>query len=447
MYGKKGWYSAKYDSTKQSEVMGKKNGMLKYKTSIRFEMLLAERIVITDAQWYDGLFFAEMTAQNNGEEFNEFIKFLLEGVNCGDKNLLPLTIRRRDKYPTMFRNSFWFSSIQNPNLQEFIFHIWDENEDNKTEVLKTLDSYLNYLEDKLNEKQELELIKDFEKFKIRIKTLDSVDERLFIPWGTEKYMSDYIKEAKPRLEEILSKLNLEYIEKQVNIIEEEINKASPSRSKINDSINEIKRIKKQDTLCEQFMHEFDNSYNCAIALQHECEYYDLYDAILSKKYNEGSVKSFDLNSYEFPAPVLEYLGVMTWEEFGKVYYDENIMEKRKQWLSDFDSGVVETTRRSFSEYVNCIIRKANEIGIWLTNESVFYKASGTLRFIDGQDMGKMVGGAASDNFIESNEICFYLGGKLSDKQKNQIIRYGSTEEVDKWFDTVFAPIESIMIEK
>ena len=67
--------NGKYDSTKQRAVLLQGNRWLNYRrytTTMRLEMLLTGGVLVTDAQFYDGLYFSWM-ARNN--EIADFIKF------------------------------------------------------------------------------------------------------------------------------------------------------------------------------------------------------------------------------------------------------------------------------------------------------------------------------------------------------------------------------------
>lgn len=440
---KKGWYSGKYDSTKQCQVIkASKNGMLQYKASIRFEMLLADMLVVTDAQWYDGAFFAGM-ALSPDNEFNDFMDFVKRGF---ESSSVPFTIRRRDNYMSMFKKRFSFSSIMNEELQEFILNIWDGNESRKEEVGGDLSTFLDFICQELKKKGKNSLLGDFYKFGAGIEKLDHIDEKLFVPWGTTDYIPEKIKEVRPELQEQLeNKGKDEECISIINKLKEEINKLYPNRSTIKKMAGQLGKRNKDNQFEERFMHVFDNAYNGAIAQQHHCRYYDLYDAVSNVKYDEATQSSVFLDTQEFPKEFIEYLGALSWSEFGEIYYDEAVKKKRIQWLSDFDTQEAEKAKKSFYEYLECIMKKMKDVNVWLIKNSIFYRPTGTTRFLLTADkVSKMVGGASSDTRLDSDEICLFFGGKLDNLEKNKIVRYASTDDVTSLFDTVFAPIESLI---
>lgn len=450
MSTKKGWYSGKYDSTKQHQVIYKNNdGMLKYKTSIRFEMLLSDMLVITDAQWYDGTFFAKMVTESENE-FDDFMNFILKGL---DRDCAPLAIRRRTQYMDMFKKPFLFSSITNPELRNFILNIWNGNEDKKEEKCCNLPTYLSFIKDELTEKiskTDSFIWDDFYNFQTGIRKLDSVDERLFIPWGNKSYIPQEMELAKPKLLKLLtekSELN-SHITSVIQKIRQELEKDYPNRSKIKKKINSIQESTSDTDFAERFMHIFDTHYNLAIAEQHDCKYYDLYDAITIASSDKANQKSIYLDNQKFPNKVIEYLGRITWSEFGNIFYDDRVTEKRKKWLSDFDSQNAEIAQQSFLAYLDCIMKKMEPLKIWLIDNSIFYRAAGTKRFfITGDEVGRMVGGAGSDTMTDSDEICLFFGNDFNNIAKDKIIRYSSTDDTKDLFDTVFAPIESFINSK
>ena len=454
----KGWYSGKYDSTKQKQTITEtdiETGFLKYRTSIRFEMLLAGSIVITDSQWYDGVIFSYMTEKGNGE-FEAFMNFISDGF---EKNSVPLVIRRRKNYMDMFKKPFLFSSIMNIKLQRFILNIWNgyECEEDKKQAQEEkchdLCSFLDFIEQELKDSHDdSSILDEFYRFRTGIEKLDAIDERLFIPWGEKAYIPEEMNAIKPQLLELIEKYKNSIFSSSydiINTIEKALDASFPNRSKIKDSIKALADNLGNTELEEKFMHKFDNSYNYAIAKQHDCRYYDLYDAISNTKYDKNKEESLFLDTQYLPQEVLHYLGELTWPEFGELYYDDELISKRIKWLDDFDRQDVEITKKSFYDYLDCIMKKIKGLNTWIINDSVFYRTKGTKRFVNViiNELGKMIGGASSDYIIDSDEICLFFGSSFNDSEKDKIVRYASTDDETKLFDTVFAPIEKAINNK
>ena len=106
-------------------------------------------------------------------------------------------------------------------------------------------------------------------------------------------------------------------------------------------------------------------FQFGIAKQHDCKYYDLYDAISNVKYHTESGKSVTVDEQKFHQKIVEYLGLMNWKQFAKLFYDEEIVQMRNEWLAAFDSGNVEEAQKAFLAYLNCIVHKSEALGILL----------------------------------------------------------------------------------
>lgn len=83
--------------------------------------------------------------------------------------------------------------------------------------------------------------------------------------------------------------------------------------------------------------------------------------------------------------------------------------------------------------------------IWLAEKSVFYRPSGTKRFVnvDIDDTGYMVAGSGVEDQVKgSDSIHLFFAGDVSKAEKDTILRYASTDTVNDFLDTVIAPIEA-----
>lgn len=442
----KGWYSGKYDSTKQQQVMSSVSGILKYKTSIRFEMLLSGMVVITDAQWYDGAFFANM-ATNDDNEFDDFVSFLQDGFS---HESAPLVIRRRNDYMSMFKKPFLFSSITNSDLRDFVLKIWDNNENKKEEKCCDMRTFLEFIWEELSNskfKSDSYVLSAFNKFRNGIEKLDEVDERLFTPWGKTEFITKNINEIKDKLIEMLNDINAsdEQAAFYIDEIKNELDKSYPNRSQLKSDLTKLCDAFCCDSFGEKFMHIFDDAYNRAIAQQHNCRYYDLYDAAANSAYNKETDSSTYLDTQQFPNEIIDCLGKISWLEFGEIFYDELVTKKRKTWLEAFDNQNIDYAKKSFCDYLDCIMKKITGLNIWLFNNSIFYRRTGTKRFLITIDtINRMVSGASSDSMIDSDEICLFFNGGFKDIEERTIVRYASTNDANNLFGTVFAPIEAVI---
>ncbi len=438
-----GWYSAKYDSTKQRKVMtGDEDSRDKYITSIRFEMLLAGKIVITDAQWYDGMFFWDM-AVNRWDEFEEFKAFINEGVL---KNAAPLEIRRRKNICIFFMKELWSSVISEPKLRAFVYDLFVKfppkvEYDDFIKMLKYMENIVDTNAPKLS--------KAFSTYKMGVKKLHEINIPIFKPWG-KPFIPEFMKKIQPELLEMLKKIKrnkaiFNEVKYSVALIEDEILKEFPKRSIIVSELKTISDCVGNYDFENTFMHIFDHNYNLAIARQHGCKYYDLCDALSGTKFDKNTMESDFVDEQEFHSDIVEYLSSMTWSEFGEVFYDAQVVKIRNEWLTAFDGTNVKKTKKVFLKYLDCIVKKIEGLGIQMIDKSIFYKPHSTKRFFF-HGCSKMVGGAASDYHIDSEGICLFFGGDLRNLKDEQLVRYATTQEYDRTFDTVFAPIEKVIAE-
>lgn len=446
----KGWYSGKYDSVRQKKAICEgeiKAGVVKYQTSLRMEMLLYGLVVITDVQWYDGLFFAYMARENKGE-FKNFIKFILEGFG---KNAVPFAVRRRKSYMEMFKKPFFFSSIINEELQKFIYNIYNGKQEKTEEICSSMGSFLDFIEKELKTNGNKTLLEDFKQFRSGIELLDAIDEKIFIPWeeGNKAYISEGMKAAEPELLDLLEKYAQSgsfSTKKYIDDIKEELKKEFPNRSTIKSKVKSLAGNLDNSQLEEKFMHIFDHYYNSAIAKQHNCKYFDFYEAVSDCKFNNENRESVFMDTQSFPKEVICYLGKMSWLEFGSLFYNDEIIAKRNKWLAEFDRQNAKEAKKSFYDYLDCIMKKMQKSDLWLFNNSIFYRTKGTKRFanitIDEADRG--IGSAASDVSPGLDEICLFFEENLDDIGKDKIVRYASTDDMMIFFDTVFAPIENLI---
>ena len=432
-----GLYSCRYDSTKQrSLILANSENYKKYTISMRLEMLLAGTIVITDAQWYDGLYFSRMI--QNGE-FDDFIGFISKEINVGQP---PLQIRRRNSVFDMFKKPFWFSSIENEELQSFLYglystDIFDKYNDKNINESLDFDKYFNLLEDETNKRKEN--IKDsFEMFRNRFSLLHKqTPEKLFVKWGEHSYIPEYMLMARNELYDLLNKNNVENNYSKIDRIKKLIEDKS-SRSEVLSNINELIKMPKINDVnfAEYFMSVFDSYYNLAIAKQHSCKFFDVYDYHNIKCKDDVQL---EIDKENFPQVLFKYLGNLNWKKFGEIYYNQDIKDKRDELLKAFESKNHHSIKMNRSEYINLIMQKIYEIEPSIINDYIFYNSSGTKRFINID---------ASKTMCDSKNFCFYynLDNVIENMETNQHVRYANNDEEIEIFDTIIVPIECIEYE-
>lgn len=150
-----GLLSGKYDSTKQRAVLlqgDRLRNYRRYNATIRMEMLIAGGIIVTDAQFYDGLYFAWMTDDRN--QFTEFINCVSNFYNKEKRKIFKIMQREIDynKLSTkMFCKQFYFSSLESKELANFVNEIGEDYTislpDDSKETQNVISDTQNYIEE------------------------------------------------------------------------------------------------------------------------------------------------------------------------------------------------------------------------------------------------------------------------------------------------------------
>lgn len=154
--GLNGLLSGKYDSTKQRAVLlngDRQRNYQSYTLTMRMELLLTGHLVLTDAQFFDGLYFHWLA--KNADEFRAFKKFLVsfDESFCGICPPFSISVKCRPQSEDtkqaltpdidevavkMYCKQFQFSSIEEDNLANAVFdmssdyeeriHIWGKDD-------------------------------------------------------------------------------------------------------------------------------------------------------------------------------------------------------------------------------------------------------------------------------------------------------------------------------
>lgn len=444
-----GWYSAKYDSTKQRLVMTHgESGIKSYITSIRFELLLAGKVILTDSQWYDGLYFVDMALKSKTDKtFEDFLNFVRIGIEHGNS---PVEVKRRTNIEHIFNKAFIYSSICDAELASFLEEEFGNNPIDRTRY-STLEEFFVCAEKVVITKRS-DLLDSFLIFKEGVLILHTSEPRIFVDWNKyADFCTEFGKVCGNLIEMLNNNITVSMLGKSqkeaIAEIENQLRAVMPNRSIVTEKLDVLEKLMRDSgEFKKKFLHIFDNTYNYAIAKQHDCKYYDLYDAISNVKYHTENGKSVTVDEQKFHQKIVEYLGLMSWTQFGELFYDEEIVQMRNEWLAAFDSGNVEEAQKTFLAYLNCIVHKSEELGILLIENSIFYRRSGTKRFYFFEAPTKMVGGAGTEEHTEADSVCLFFGGGENKLNDNQIVRYATTEDFKETFDTVFAPIEKVIIE-
>lgn len=201
-----GLLSGKYDSTKQRAVLlngDRRCNFKSYTATMRMELLLTGQIILTDAQFFDGLYFHWLA--DDSDEFDAFKKLMVSFRRSfnGEKPLFSIAIKNR--YPKegagnwpqdgrvdldwiatkMYCKPFQFSSIEEDGLAQAVFELSQDygiqnpsgSVENKIhEAETTLDGYIDAMQTRFSMlyNKDSSLAKNWEKYSRKLRTMYSI---------------------------------------------------------------------------------------------------------------------------------------------------------------------------------------------------------------------------------------------------------------------------------
>lgn len=348
-----------------------------YTGILRWQMLTVGSVVLTDAMWYDSIFFRKLVEADNAESFEEagkssfkaLCRFVEYNVQKSDnrQKISPLMVRVRPRHiSNMFFKAFYFSSVSDYQLRDVLLKAGkkiagitesekalekgakEDSIDQAMCVYKKLLKYAcknsagendkifseNSLDDGVacdlfenegkDSDQWIEIKKFYEYIKYLGKSLFQIDRNLsYIKGNWPKGVNltkDPLKEAFSKVKEDFEK---RYCFKDKNGIHAPQNK---NLKKIWEELNSdkprrskiesnLEEIKNdwREPVIKEFYDVFEEEYNRAIAEMQQLEYLDCRQ-ILER---ELFLKKYDKSSVACSA--IEFLGSMSWEEFQKLY--------------------------------------------------------------------------------------------------------------------------------
>ena len=437
------YFSGKYDSIKQKATFRSINGAkdeaweslyLYYTAILRMEMLFTGKIVIPDAFWYDGAYFASIFM--NRAEFRGFQEFL---------KVYPLVeVRRRPMYvKTMLAKSFEFSSlIQSPSMEgSFAQSVYlfgsdlgkafeNSSEDiSMSQYTQRLASYVkaknsvcldqcNEFIDRLNgldravgvqfcEWENTNSVpKMFDESSIYKNTSHDISNRDALIGLMNTYASDY-----PELNELKALFSQGM----------GLKGKSPNRTCI---INVIRKIKdtvlSEDLRFQEVYERFNLVYHMGIAKQHGCELLDLMDDrnAIDNLHNQGIHR---IREEAIPKDLLVNIAGCSWSEFHRVFSKPDFLAKRYTWLESLRIARNSQTTDNINHAEEALLRFADHIIKSFPDLlNAVYRSS---IFYDRNNGDVYVSCGSNEYEIFGNDICIAIS--KSDKV-SRIVRFCST---------------------
>lgn len=441
------WYSGKYDSMKQRRVLDEERDENKlyfhYIRSLRMEMLLCGTVVVTDSQWYDGTFFTKLTDRET--EFYH-LKVLLNDQALKEKIQVPLLqVKRRNNYiAKIFGRDFVFSSLPGDTTTKgSLSQLATEFGKDHGELIQANPTFGFYFTELKKTVEDTGMQVSVDEFEAHTRWLDEMPQDVYSTWddikGIPIAFNWKLKSGKTRRELLKEKFldKWERGAKQGDKITLRTNAQNlwkllqneyPDRGSIKTLVDHSKDIGKRwhADAFDKFMNEFNVIYNRGLAVQHQCDLYDIADI------SENLVKSrnIDIVPARFPQKAFMQVGDMTWQDFGELLRNDAIIERRRKWLREYALSLRTTTpdakKRAEESLDNLMLILKNEFPNYDTNWKGAYNA---------EDDTFLVGGSSDLNKLRDNEISFYFDTDGRDEVKRYGIS-GAYNELDTDLGTI-----------
>jgi len=418
------YFGAQYDSMKQRQIYlhiqeiankGQKirpidcNPSLKiiqlYKARLMIDMLLTGKIVLTDAQLLDGIFW--FTLMQDDYERKEFIQFLrrFPPTEC------PIEIRLRE--PTiresykafLVRGGVCCSYIESEMMKAVEnAYLAGKSQLTMDNHSQTLDDWFTIMKPYLSgsEQSRFEQQKDF------VDILDSdIPDHIIKTYDPSTYMTilQGVKQDH-QLEWWLSKQNLEPATKElVELLERQYDptdKTSPDRKVTLAKINELKELyptnKKLIKQCDKLWNATSFLYNHTIARQYQCDAIDEGVLYVKKKLYSPN-KVIDLNT-GISANNIRFFSRLTWEQFYHLYNNVEIKAARELWFQNMLGNDTRISANLLEYYINLIIKNEVKPSV---KDLAYYStiAKHSLEIIAGTVL--IAGGSCLTNYLTASQ--------------------------------------------
>lgn len=408
-----GLLSGKYDSTKQKAVLLNGDRYLNFKSytaTMRLELLLTGKLIFTDAQFFDGLYFHWLS--EDSDEFESFKK-LLYNYDSSNESYEPapysisVKCRKDNKDETaiyMYSKQFWFSSIEVDELakevyeigrdfeekyyKEFIYPIDEEVRKNKClpveEKQNTLDEYLTKIEEKLHNTASVE---EWKRYAERLRKVYDIPIDI---WGyyseeTRKHESDYLisdvlvqnyPDEKPCYESMTELIQKNEVlmndDSRIKIhskrVLSELNNNFGNRSKLVNALDALDKLNEQINSSNKdaadivsgnikdFRQLMNDRYNKALAIQHGSAFVDLCD--YQKVFTIVKDRKIINKTVDIDKELFSYLAEMTWSQFVSILNsnaDDELKRTYSQWICAYNEGL--GVENALKKYLDCINKK------------------------------------------------------------------------------------------
>lgn len=300
----------------------------RYTARLRLDILLGANVVITDAQFYDGLLFHTIvTSKRFREDFYEFLGRARERL---DAPLLEVR-RRRGRLDEMLGKPFIFSSLINGQAKDQVYETMRMVYERAKETGRTYEGWKSLMQDVI-EAIEIPSVQDeMERVYEAITLLDEAPAQIFRDWEPErvKAFPTLLADAKRELRFKVPRTGNLGIDETLIKVESEMEKERPILSDIEKWIRECKNADQADDVRRKVLDGVWNQvlqvYNRAIANQHKCISMDFGETLLSPQESQEVVG-------ELTPKTIASLADQSWTDFWEILSSNTPLSKAwKGW--------------------------------------------------------------------------------------------------------------------
>ena len=373
------YFGGQYDSVKQGAYLdfitkNEKNvGKLpfqvvldNYTARIRLDILLGGNVILTDAMFYDGIYFHTMFMdKEKRDDFINFIQMLTIG------NTPPL-IEIRQRQPTVqdtllkmiykkgAKTGFAFSSISPAYIKESVSIAIEKTQNSGREFSNWEDFLLasiTYADENI--------VKDALKQKIQmLNYLKEIPTNALRVWDGIYDFGEVLKNAIRQNRFKIERTGDPLIDEVIKSIEHEIAQRFPNRSNIQNEISQKTEIFSRpprtlpERALEKIWGQFLQVYNRTIGIQHYCDTFDIGEIAINEEQIDMMLTE---NLYQ---SILQALAVERSTEFGRRF--NNLNRFRNKWLNEvweLENGSKESfkdARISLEKLVSQLLREYNQ---------------------------------------------------------------------------------------
>lgn len=331
------FYGGHYDSVKQAAyrdflvsqqiTVWHEELRRRYTARLRLDILLGANIVLTDAQFYDGLLFHTIvSSETHRKDFYEFLRRAKERLD------VPLVeVRRRKRgLLEMFEKPFAFNSLITQQAKDQVKEAMQKvlkRAKAKRGKAKSYKDWKPLMQDVVNAIQTQSAKELMRQVIEAIALLNEAPSQIFKDWEPDRVNAypQLLKEAKSELKFEVPRTGNKEIDETLTKVEKEMAKERPIRSNIEKWIRDCQNADPPDNSRQNILNGVWNQvlqvYNRAIANQHRCISMDLGETLLDSQDVVAELHSTTIGA----------IADLSWIAFWEVLSRDPLAQEWKKW--------------------------------------------------------------------------------------------------------------------